>query len=56
MRHDLGADDARRAGAVVDDDLLPEHFAEALGDTTRAITSTGPPADDGAIMRIGRLG
>src|SRR6476469_613608 len=25
-------------------------------DTARAITSTGPPADDGAIIRIGLLG
>ena len=34
-RDELGADQARGARAIVDDDLLAEHFAEALRDDAR---------------------
>ena len=54
-RDDLGADDAARAAAVVDDDLLAERgVRRAL--KNRAMMSLPPPAGNATMMRTGRVG
>ena len=55
LRDDVGADIAARARTILDDDRLAERLGSS-SPTARASTSTSPPAGNGAIMRIGRLG
>ena len=55
LRDELRADVAARAGAVVDDDLLPEALASGSA-TTRALLSATPPGENGTTMRTGLIG
>ena len=55
LRRQFSADGAARTGAVVDDDLLAELFAE-FWPMTRAIKSTDPPGAQATTKRTGREG
>ena len=56
IRHQLGADHAAGAGAVVDDELLAEPLARVACAIMRPTVSLMPPGGNGMMIRTGLVG
>ena len=51
-----GADIARRAGDVLDQEIAAEVFGQSLRNEAGQAMSVGPPGPNGTMMRTGRVG